>query len=369
MDYKQIVIASHEFPPRIGGAGMVAFDLAVSLVKSGYQVTVITSYKASFSEFIKGRVYREEKAGFKLIKLPIFYNLWFVTYPLLFNSVVPKDCSHLIFNDFAISYLYKRRDANLYIVHMLHGKEKYLKFHSFFKSVVLRFNKVFIRNLNSSNLIICVSEFIKDWLLCIDGFNLEAQVSVLKNQVDTSLFHPVLDIPDEFKLYLDGEVFVSASRLVSGKGYSRMLKIFSDINSSSKGKYFWVIAGDGDYRSQFESEVIACGLQGNVIFLGAVDRSYLRFYYSQADLFWLLSEYEEACPLVYLEAAACGAPVMGNDLGGVKEVIEHDVNGYVTKTNVDVIRLLESKSYKKLRVSGLNEKDSYGDMFLNVLPR
>ena len=50
-------------------------------------------------------------------------------------------------------------------------------------------------------------------------------------------------------------------------------------------------------------------------------RNKLKYYYSSADLFVLLSEFRESFGLVYLEANACGCPAMGLDYGGVSEVI------------------------------------------------
>lgn len=68
-----------------------------------------------------------------------------------------------------------------------------------------------------------------------------------------------------------------------------------------------------------KEEVKREGLATSVIFLGRRNRDELSYYYSAADCFWLLSNYDECLPLVYLEAQACGIPAIGRKKGGRKK--------------------------------------------------
>lgn len=69
------------------------------------------------------------------------------------------------------------------------------------------------------------------------------------------------------------------------------------------------------------------------------DKSLLAQYYSASDVL-PLSSLAENLPLVILEAMACGVPVVGFDVGGVKEAIVHKKNGYIAKykNTKDLIR-------------------------------
>ncbi len=53
-------------------------------------------------------------------------------------------------------------------------------------------------------------------------------------------------------------------------------------------------------------------------------------YFSAADMF-LYPTLMDSFGLIIAESLACGCPVVSFDTGGVKEVIEHTVNGYVAQ--------------------------------------
>ncbi|MBD3843870.1 MAG: glycogen/starch synthase, partial [Campylobacterales bacterium] len=88
----KILIFSHEFPPQVGGAGVVAEQNARALSKNGYDVTVLT---------------REQKVlkqsnGYKIITVKSYNKLWFLVY----KDSIDFDSFDLIFlNDPASIYV------------------------------------------------------------------------------------------------------------------------------------------------------------------------------------------------------------------------------------------------------------------------
>jgi len=66
----------------------------------------------------------------------------------------------------------------------------------------------------------------------------------------------------------------------------------------------------------------------DVLFLGKQEN--LAELYAISDLKLLLSQ-QESFGLVLLEAMACGVPCIGSDVGGIPEVIDHGVVGYIVE--------------------------------------
>lgn len=90
----------------------------------------------------------------------------------------------------------------------------------------------------------------------------------------------------------------------------------------------FVIAGDGPLRRATEERVRTQGLTSRFRFLGRFDD--IPSLMQLASVLVLPSE-TEGLPLVLMEAAAAGLPVVASDVGGVSEIVENDVSGYTVR--------------------------------------
>jgi glycosyltransferase involved in cell wall biosynthesis len=86
-----------------------------------------------------------------------------------------------------------------------------------------------------------------------------------------------------------------------------------------------VVAGSGD-RKRYEELADSLGVGGAVHWLGVT--SDVQLVYQLGDTFVLPSSYE-AFPLVVLEAAASGVPILATAVSGVRELIRNGENGYL----------------------------------------
>jgi L-malate glycosyltransferase len=87
-----------------------------------------------------------------------------------------------------------------------------------------------------------------------------------------------------------------------------------------------VFIGDGPERPAAVEEAERLGVADRVVFLGKQDS--VAELLSCADLLLLPSQ-SESFGLVALEAMACGVPVVASDVGGIREVVDHGVSGYL----------------------------------------
>lgn len=95
-----------------------------------------------------------------------------------------------------------------------------------------------------------------------------------------------------------------------------------------------VIAGDGALRTELQK--LAEPFGEKVVFLGAVEHSRLPEIYENADVFvapsiTLENGATEGFGLVFVEAMAAGLPVIGTATGGIKDIIDDGVNGYLVE--------------------------------------
>ena len=100
------------------------------------------------------------------------------------------------------------------------------------------------------------------------------------------------------------------------------------------------IIGDGEERDNLEKIAIKLNLKNKVIFIGSVQNEKLPYYYTACDLFVLPSR-QEGMGVVLLEAMACGKPVIGSDVDGIKSIIQNGFNGMLFKS-MDVEDLAEN---------------------------
>jgi glycogen(starch) synthase len=146
--------------------------------------------------------------------------------------------------------------------------------------------------------------------------------SVVSNGVDLDLFRsrdPVRPI--------DGQPIrcLAVARLVERKGLGELIRAFALL---PRGKYELEIVGDGPDEHVLRELAGRLGVAREILFQGALDRESVARRYRAADLFTLPSS-AEAFGNVFAEALASGLPVIGSDVGGIPELIEHGVNGFL----------------------------------------
>jgi phosphatidylinositol alpha-1,6-mannosyltransferase len=118
-------------------------------------------------------------------------------------------------------------------------------------------------------------------------------------------------------------VLLTVSRLAKSEGYKGHEQIIRCLPAIAEkiDDLIYVIAGDGDKRSELEEIVRRERLEGVVVFTGEVENSKLPALYRAADVFVMPSS-GEGFGIVYLEALACGTPVIAGDSDGARDPLQ-----------------------------------------------
>ena len=157
----------------------------------------------------------------------------------------------------------------------------------------------------------------------------ERRVEVIPNGIDVKTYLPgdsaaarsALGLPLDRRLILFGAVHSLSD---SNKGLDLLLSALAILDNSLQKKAELVLFGDrGDLDLQ------GCGLP--VRNLGVIaEESRLSLLYQAADLFVAPSR-QENLPNMVLEAMACGTPCVAFDVGGLPDLIDHCINGYLAR--------------------------------------
>jgi teichuronic acid biosynthesis glycosyltransferase TuaC len=150
-------------------------------------------------------------------------------------------------------------------------------------------------------------------------------VEVVGNGVDLQRFHPLdrasaraaLDIAPE------SQVLISVGGLVERKGFHRIIEVLPTLMQRHPRLLYLIVGGagpEGDYARILHGQVATLGLGERVRFLGQVAPERLALPLSAADVF-VLATSNEGWANVFLEAMACGLPVVTTDVGGNREVV------------------------------------------------
>jgi phosphatidylinositol alpha-1,6-mannosyltransferase len=148
-------------------------------------------------------------------------------------------------------------------------------------------------------------------------------VSVLYPGADVGRFRPDLETAD-LRAALgigDGPLAVCVSRLVARKGQDVLIRAMPEVRARVPGATLLLVGG-GPYEGALRA--MAAGTDG-VVFAGQVSESDLPRYYAVGDVFAmpcrtrLLGLEVEGWGNVFIEAAACGKPVVVGDSGGARE--------------------------------------------------
>ena len=156
-----------------------------------------------------------------------------------------------------------------------------------------------------------------------------ARMTRLSPMVDRDRFHPGVggaEVRRRWGIAADVPVVVCVARLVRRKGQDTLVRIWPEVLVRFPGAVL-LLVGDGPDRARLERMVARRGLEAAVRFVGSVPWEEVPEHLGAADVFAMPCRDRrfglevEAFGIVFLEAAACGLPVVAGRSGGVADAL------------------------------------------------
>ena len=185
-------------------------------------------------------------------------------------------------------------------------------------------NESRIRALKKADLTLAVSRYTRDRLIHEIGLDAH-RVKILPNTYDPDRF-AIAPKParllQKYGLQPQTPVILTVCRLDSAeryKGYDQIIKALPEIRRAAPDARY-LLVGKGNDRSRVERLIAEVGVQDAVILAGFVPDDELAEHYSLCDIFAMPSQ-REGFGIVYLEALACGKPVLAGNKDGSRDAV------------------------------------------------
>jgi phosphatidylinositol alpha-1,6-mannosyltransferase len=315
-----VVIFSFDYPPHDGGISRLCAAIAHQFASDSHHLVTLTedakisdgpqSPTPNVIRVTSSRPLRELAALWKLIRLPrnalIVCGIWY-----------PEGLLALL----------ARRRRTVILAHGLELRGSAGDFYGWLRARLLT------AVCRSARVVVTNSEYTARLVAAaVPG----ARVVAIPLGVDHLRFTPGSDLTDR-GAYAPAECFLigTVARLQSYKGHDVILNAIAALPGCLRAQVRYLIAGVGPHRAAIERRIADLGLVQQARFLGYVKEEELTRLYRAMDLFVMCTRQHADTPevegfgLVFLEAQACGTPVVGTRTGGIPDAIRHGEGGWL----------------------------------------
>ena len=343
--------------PTYGGSGVMATELGLGLARKGHEIHFITYRRPARLTGFQANVFYHEVSH---EDYPLFeYQPYDTALASKLVDVVRYTNLDILHVHYAIphaavAYMAKKilltEGRYLPVVTTLHGTDITLVGNNKSFAPVVAFS------INKSDGVTAVSEDLRRQTF--DFFDINTDIKVIPNFIDFKRFSK--RNKDHFKKAIapNGErILTHVSNFRKVKRVQDVIHVFKKVYDATPAKL--LLIGDGPERKNLEDLCRKIGLCHEIRFLGKQDA--VEELLAVSDVFVMPSA-SESFGLAALEAMACEVPVVSTNVGGLPEVNEHGVTGYLSDVG-DV----EGMARNALRI--LNDDDTLSRFRTNALAK
>lgn len=310
--------------PTVGGSGVLATELGKMLAERGHEIHFITSSVP----FRLNKVY--PNVFFHEVEVSNYSVFQYAPYDIALASkmadVVKNEKLDVLHVHYAIPHavcavLAREMSGEKFgIVTTLHGTDITVLGQDSTLAQAIKYG------IEKSDIVTAVSDALKEQTY--ELIETEKEIETIHNFVDESVFHPVDagDLKAQFGISEEDRVIIHVSNFRKIKNLPDVVDTFMKVRKELPAKL--LLVGDGPERHRVKELVKTSSYKDDVLFLGKQEN--VAELFAISDLKLLLSQ-NESFGLVLLEAMACGVPGIGTAIGGIPEVIDHGINGFVVE--------------------------------------
>lgn len=361
---KKFLLINIGFLPEIGGSYRLLYETARRFPEGSIEVlTSATRGDKEFDDRSHLKIFRSlafSLAELKLINktkvfLPLVQLLVFLRTLYQFKK---GNCDLLIVGQAwttgYVGWLMKKFVKCNYVT-FLHGEE--ISALSRCKIFYVKF--LFMKGIRNGDIVIANSDSTKK-----DGIDIgieEDKIHVVHPGVDIKVFKPDIDISGLKKKYKTNgkKVILTISRLIERKGIDMVIKALSLLNGKLSNIVYFVV-GKGPQKKKLIALNRQLGLQDKIFFVERFRNEDIPCFYNLCDLFIMPNRMgeksgdQEGFGMVFIEANACGKPVIGGNTGGTIDAIVDGETGFLVNP-LDEYEIAE-KMYQLLKDDRLASK-------------
>jgi len=177
--------------------------------------------------------------------------------------------------------------------------------------------------------LLAVSEALKQDMIALgmDG----DKISVHYTGLDQDRFAPVDRIAAKQQLGVSGPLFISTGALIPRKNQDLVIRAMTDFPDA-----VLMLAGKGEAERDYRALAQQLGVAERIRFLGSVPHDELAQLTAAADIAILVSK-SEGLANAWVEAIACGTPVIISEAGGARELVTSADAGRIVDQSVEAI--------------------------------
>ncbi|WP_027001197.1 N-acetyl-alpha-D-glucosaminyl L-malate synthase BshA [Hugenholtzia roseola] len=313
--------------PTFGGSGVVATELGKALAETGrYCVHFITYDQPSRLDLLSNSVFYHKV---DIQTYPLFrYPPYELALASKMVNVVKYEKLDLLHVHYAIPHasaafmakqILASEGRHIPVVTTLHGTDITLVGKDPSYAPVVAFS------IEQSDIVTAVSASLRDETY--DTFGVKKEIHVVPNFIDLERFKK--QKKEHFKRAIcpNGEkLLVHTSNFRKVKRVDDVVAVFERVREKIPAKL--LLVGDGPERRRLEQYCQEKGLFEDVRFLGEIEA--IEEVLSVADVFVMPSA-KESFGLAALEAMACEVPVIASNTGGLPELIEQGISGFMSQ--------------------------------------